>query len=258
MKNYIITFIKKSITYFAAILFISFTGTCLIYAHSCTDLIYFKSLFHTVNMYVIPLFFCGVIISCLIKGNSCVDYSYQLAPQGCSRISYTTNMNSALQSLSAHEAGHALVAYIFGFQFSAHITCESSYISITGDFVTAEKLRSIIIICYAGTAAEDILLGERRMGSYRTKGADLNVARTYLENYVFMTRDDISKCPDDPRVKELVFHLSQEYFEEAQKLIIENQKVVNELAIEFAKKQNWEYEEIKNFMEEKGISPRKT
>lgn len=73
-----------------------------------------------------------------------------------------------------------------------------------------------------------------------------------------MTRDDVSKCPDDPRVKELVFHLSQEYFEEAQKLIIENQKVVNELAIEFAKKQNWEYEEIKNFMEEKGISPRKT
>lgn len=64
------------------------------------------------------------------------------------------------------------------FQFSAHITCESSYISITGDFVTAEKLQSIIIIGYAGAAAEDILLGERRMGSYGTKGADVNNSAT--------------------------------------------------------------------------------
>lgn len=74
---------------------------------------------------------------------------------------------------------------------------------------------------------------------------------------MFMTRDDLSKCPDDPKVKELVFKLSKEYFEEAQKLIIENQKVICELATEFAKKEDWEYEEIKNFMELRGISPSK-
>ena len=72
-----------------------------------------------------------------------------------------------------------------------------------------------------------------------------------------MTRDDLSKCPDDPKVKELVFKLSKEYFEEAQKLIMENQKVIHELATEFAKKQDWEYEEIEDFMKLRGISPSK-
>lgn len=257
MKNEIIEFIRKTIRYSAGILSSTAIITCLIYAYSCADLDYFKSLFHTVNMYVILLFFFGVIISYLIKKTSCVDYGYQSTPQRCSNILYITNTESALKSLSTHEAGHAFVAYILGLRFSAHITCERSYISVTGDFVTAEQLRSIILVEYAGTVAEGILLGERILGSYGTKDADINVARTNLENYVFMTRDDLSKCPDDPKVKELVFKLSKEYFEEAQKLIIENQKVILELATEFAKKQDWEYEEIEKFMELKGISPSK-
>mgnify|MGYP004562892567 FL=1 len=257
MKNEIIEFIRKTIRYSAGILSSTAIITCLIYAYSCADLDYFKSLFHTVNMHVIPLFFFGVIISYLIKKTSCVDYGYQSTPKRCSNILYITNTESALKSLSTHEAGHAFVAYILGLRFSAHITCERSYISVTGDFVTAEQLRSIILVEYAGTVAEGILLGERILGSYGTKDADINIARTNLENYVFMTRDDLSKCPDDPKVKELVFKLSKEYFEEAQKLILENQKVVHELATEFAKKQDWEYEDIEKFMELKGISPSK-
>ena len=256
MKNEIIEFIRKTIRYSAGILSSTSIITCLIYANSCADLAYFKSLFHTVNMYVIPLFFCGVIISYLIK-TSCVDYGYQSTPQRCSNILYITNTESALKSLSTHEAGHAFVAYILGLRFSAHITCERSYISVIGNFVTAEQLRSIILVEYASAAAEGILLGERILGSYGTKDADINVARTHLENYVFMTRDDLSKCSDDPKVKELVFKLSKEYFEDAQKLIMENQKVVHELATEFAKKQDWEYEEIEDFMKLRGISPSK-
>lgn len=158
MKNEIIEFIRKTIRYSAGILSSTAIITCLIYAYSCADLDYFKSLFHTVNMYVIPLFFCGVIVSHLIKKTSCVDYGYQSTPQRCSEILYITNTESALKSLSTHEAGHAFVAYILGLRFSAHITCERSYISVIGNFVTAEQLRSIIIIEYAGAVAEGILL----------------------------------------------------------------------------------------------------
>lgn len=66
MKNQIIEFIRKTIRYSAGILPSTAILTCLINAYNCSNSAYFKSFFHTVNMNVILLFFCGVIISYLI------------------------------------------------------------------------------------------------------------------------------------------------------------------------------------------------
>ena len=158
-----------------------------------------------------------------------------------------------------HEAGHVLMAYKHGFRFFLHITDEAPNIFLVEDVITAERLRSLILVKLAGLAAEDGLGGVSRKsrGIPETDSSDIYVATKYTQRYIFMTRPDLAKYPDDPAVNELTYKLSKEYFDEAQILSIKNQVVIRELATEFAKKQDWEYEEIENFMKLRGISPSK-
>ena len=158
-----------------------------------------------------------------------------------------------------HEAGHVLMAYKQGFRFFLHITDEAPNIFLVEDVITAERLRSLILVKLAGLAAEDGLGGVSRKsrGIPETDSSDIYVATKYTQRYIFMTRPDLAKYPDDPAVNELTYKLSKEYFDEAQILSIKNQVVIRELATEFAKKQDWEYEEIENFMKLRGISPSK-
>lgn len=251
IKEELFQIIDRAFKYLIKVFSCVIIFTCIVYIHIHNDSAYFISLAHKVLIYAIPCFLCGVIISNLMKERpGDADCSYVGLPmaQKYSGILYTSDVESSLKVLSVHEAGHALVAYILGFRFSAHITYESSYISTDGDPMTEEIVKSLILVSYAGIAAEGILLGKRVAGNYGKETSDLNIVRTYLENLVFMTRDDLSKCPDDPRVKEVVFHLAKEYFEEAQELVRENQKAALALATEFAKKQDWKYEEIEEIM----------
>ena len=63
------------------------------------------------------------------------------------------------------------------------------------------------------------MLEDCSIGSYGAETADLNTIRMDIENYVFMTRDDLSKCPDDPLVKEEVFRLAKEGFAKTKQLL---------------------------------------
>lgn len=216
---------------------------CFIYTFSSISMDDFKVLFHAVFTVACPLFFIFTFLRTR-------QYEDGYASSYNNKIDYCIidNNESLLKILATHEAGHALVAYICGFNFTSHITCESSYISVNGEIPNAEKLWSIILIRYAGIIAEQMILGESHVGSYGTDTSDLNTARTDIENYIFMTRDDLSKCPDDPRIKEEVFRLSKEGFLKTKQLLEDHKETVQMLAEEFAKKPDWTYEEIEKFM----------
>ena len=227
---------------------------CFKYTFSSISIDDFKVLFQNVFATVFPMYFILRLILFLWTINyedNCTICTppYGYASSCNNKINYKIDTNeSLLKILATHEAGHALVAYIQGFNFTSHITCESSYISANGEIPNAEKMWSIILVRYAGIIAEQMILGESHFGSYGSDTADLNVARTEIESYVFMTRDDLSKCPDDPRVKEEVFRLSKEGFAKTKQLLEDHKETVQMLAEEFAKKPDWTYEEIQKFM----------
>ena len=228
---------------------------CFIYTFSSISIDDFKALFHAVFIVACPLFLIFSFLQTILGTRPCEGiYTKCTPPYGyassCNnKINYKIDANeSLLKILATHEAGHALVAYIHGFNFTSHITSESSYISVSGEIPNAEKMWSIILVRYAGIIAEQMILGESHSGSYGSDTADLNAARTEIESYVFMTRDDLSKCPDDPRVKEEVFRLSKEGFARTKQLLEDYKETVQMLAEEFIKKPDWIYEEIEKFM----------
>lgn len=252
--------IKYFINYILSLLLLTMLLSCLIYTYLHISYLHisvddFEIIFHAVFTVACPLFFIFSFLRIILKTRQCEDIYTKCTPtsgfaSSCNNeINYKIDNNeSLLKILATHEAGHALVAYIQGFNFTSHITCESSYISANGEIPNAEKMWSIILVRYAGIIAEQMLLGESHFGSYGSDTADLNAARTQIESYVFMTRDDLSKCPDDPRVKEEVFRLAKKGFAETKMLLNDNKEVVQMLAEEFAKKSDWTYEEITEFM----------
>lgn len=256
-NNKNITSICKNIKFLMSYILRLFLGVtiiaCTIYTFSSISIDDFKVLFYTVFTVAFPLFFIFTFLRTILRQygviyTKCTPLSgYAFSCNN--KVDYKIdNYESLLKILATHEAGHALVAYMQGFNFTSHITSALSYISVSGEIPNAEKLWSLILIKYAGMIAEQMILGESHVGSYGTDTADLNTAKTDIENYIFMTRDDLSKCPDDPRVKEEVFRLSKEGFARTKQLLEDYKETVQMLAEEFAKKPYWTYEEIEKFM----------
>lgn len=229
MMNTVAKSIKYFINYILSLLLLTMLLSCLIYTYLHINVHDFEIIFHAVFTVVLPIIFFIKLIICL------KNHIKNVCREDLTEIRYYV------------AAGHVLVAYILGFKFTSHITNMSAYISLSGDMINAEGQWSCILVKYA-VMAEQTLLRESHNGSYGTETPDLSTVRTDIENYIFMTRDDLSKCPDDPQVKEEVSRLAKKGFAETKTLLNDNKEVVRMLAEEFAKKSDWTYEEITEFM----------
>lgn len=165
-------------------------------------------------------------------------------------------INKTMEISSVHEAGHALVAYLNGFELFLSVSYENSFTNIVPQnslVMDSDMLKKYILILYAGMAAEKILLGKASMDSFGSNNSDFNRANTYIENYVFMTNDNLSKYSLDPAVQREVLKLSKELYQETYKLLSENKGVLNVLSAYIKDAGKCSYEEVKNIVEKCNI-----
>lgn len=159
--------------------------------------------------------------------------------------------NMILEINAVHEAGHAVVAFLSGFHFSATISLSISYLTIKENtmLMDADTLRKSIMVDYAGMIAEKLILGNASSGSYGSEQSDIFQAARKIENYILITRDDLSKYPNDPEVKTEATELSQRIYKETQVLLKKNIAILKEMFEQFKLREQWTYEEIKYVME---------
>lgn len=142
---------------------------------------------------------------------------------------------------AAHEAGHALMAYLqnvsnFSVKLPKTITKYSSG--------SAENVRTMILLDYSGAAAEEVLLGSFSFGSMGSIDSDFVKATEHIKAYIIMTDSSVSKTMLNEELSQQVINLSKKMYSMAKDLLSENKEMLKVLSNELMKKDEMSKEEI--------------
>lgn len=142
---------------------------------------------------------------------------------------------------TVHEAGHALMAYL---QNVSNFRVTLSKTITTYNTQDAEDVKTMILIDYAGAAAEEILLESFSLGSMNSTDSDFVRATEHIKAYIIMTDSSVSKTMLNEELSQKVISLSKEMYSMSKDLLSENKEMLEVLSNELMKKEEMSKEEI--------------
>lgn len=119
--------------------------------------------------------------------------------------------------IATHEAGHAVMCHVLGLPVTGIcVSPERSYTGTSFACYTAEDLHKLILVFYAGAAAEDIRHGDtgRLPGNGSTSESDFAKADRLLKDYIVLTDDTVSKTYLDVELADKMVAYSKQFYEE--------------------------------------------
>ena len=150
-----------------------------------------------------------------------------IAPSGISKnaAEFNNNINAI------HEAAHAVMASLCDIE---NFTVELSYANprvVTlykdGD---ADTVKKMILIKYAGAAAEELFFGSKHIGCMYGSDSDFESAAKLIKGYIVMTDSSISCSLLDSELNDKIIEYSKQFYVESYEIIKENKEKVKELS----------------------------
>lgn len=137
------------------------------------------------------------------------------------------------------------MAYIKGISnFTVMMSCETPHVCIAGQAAGEENLKTLILIKYAGAAAEELILGRFHPPFAYSPDSDFYSATEMIKAYIVMTEPDTSKSMLNEELGPLTVKYSKEFYAEAKDLIGKNTESVKLVASKLMDKKVMDRKEI--------------
>ncbi len=133
-----------------------------------------------------------------------------------------------------HEAGHVLMCRLLSMKnvkvhMNSCLPMKNPCISYEGALFDSDGLKKIILILYAGAAAEEIMFGEINSGCFVTLSSDFQQAEEYIKGYLMILDTELPKTFSSPEVCAKAANKSKEFYAEAVTILINHKKELNAL-----------------------------
>ncbi len=159
-----------------------------------------------------------------------------------------------LQQISAtHEAGHVIMCHLNNKKVRS-VTINNTggghteWVYMHSLCANEEELRSRILICYAGVAAEEVLLGKISYGSMGSKHCDYERATDYIRRYYMFTDPAAPKIVSDVLCTEQMILLGEQLYQECKELITQNKDMVAAIQKELIQKGELAEKELESIL----------
>lgn len=216
----------------------------------------------------LQLFILGIGIGLLL--NFSIESLYNLLkykPENNKKASAKI-IDSSYDYVYIHEAGHAFLAHMFCNEYSVEADIskdKSPCVTYSKEIRTKEDVKNLILICYAGAAAEEVILGEFSAGSIisnKYSDSDFVKCVDYLKAYILLEENNSSHLKElrhsktmlDRDFNDLVIEKSKLFYNDTLKIIEQNKKVIIELANLIKKKKQLSKDEINEFLIRKDLN----
>lgn len=177
-------------------------------------------------------------------------------------------IDSSYDYVYIHEAGHAFLAHMFCNEYFVEVDIskdKSHCVTYSKETRTKEDVKNLILICYAGAAAEEVILGEFSAGSIisnKYNDSDFVKCVDYLKAYILLEENNSSHLKElrhsktmlDRDFNDLVIEKSKLFYNDTLKIIEQNKKVIIELANLIKKKRQLSKDEIDEFLIKKDLN----
>lgn len=177
-------------------------------------------------------------------------------------------IDSSYDYVYIHEAGHTFLAHMFCNEYFVEVDIskdKSHCVTYSKEIRTKEDVKNLILICYAGAAAEEVILGEFSAGSIisnKYNDSDFVKCVDYLKAYILLEENNSSHLKElrhsktmlDRDFNDLVIEKSKLFYNDTLKIIEQNKKVIIELANLIKKKRQLSKDEIDEFLIKKDLN----
>ncbi|MDE7423780.1 MAG: ATP-dependent Zn protease [Lachnospiraceae bacterium] len=187
------------------------------------------------------LIFSHVLSKVLIGDKCCFGYKRCFDSLGIASEKEEKAISDNRKVCIVHEAGHALMAYL---QNVSNFRVTLSKTITTYNTQDVEDVKTMILIDYAGAAAEEILLESFSLGSMSSTDSDFVKATEHIKAYIIMTDSSVSKTMLNEELSQQVISLSKEMYSMSKDLLSENKEMLEVLSNELMKKEEMSKEEI--------------
>lgn len=222
---------------------------CLIDACGVTLLIMFfnwSNLYTRENIYTIALTAYTILLSC--SGFVWLFSNSLFKERSEKRIPLMSD--STRKKISAHEAGHAIMCHILNIPIDyINISLEHGCVTTAISCQTAEDVRNIILVLYAGSAAEEICFKDesRLPGNNETAESDFRRVNELLKEYIVLTDATVSKTYLDIELMDKMIMYSKRFYKECKTILLDNEITLHKLSIMLYEKGNMSKAQVNNF-----------
>ena len=150
---------------------------------------------------------------------------------------------------AAHEAGHAVMAYLVGMQRVRVILSGVPRTEVFHQYLAGNESRIMIYVKYAGAIAEEMILGKFHNGCFGSETADFEHAAKLIKGYIVMSNPEMSKSFLDSELAEKIIELSKRFWEDAEQILRKHQEIVLAEYKELLKKDELSEKELKKIFE---------
>lgn len=155
-------------------------------------------------------------------------------------------------NMAVHEAGHAVICQKLHIPIEyIHIDEQHNYVRATTSCTCAEDIHDVLLILYAGAAAEEICCKERIPGDHSSSTSDFKRANEYLKEYIVMTDDTVSKTYLDAELADKMITYSKQFYEECKEILLGNETLLHSLSIRLYEKGSMSKKQVEEFFKEK-------
>ena len=122
-----------------------------------------------------------------------------------------------------HEAGHALLAFLFDFDCEVIMYKYPAYTSYNCNInIDLDLLKKQILITYAGIAAEEILLGNYTLSPVKSNNFDLVQVTDAIRAYILMSDNNAGKLVIDDEISDTMINYSKEFYQLSKSMLLQH------------------------------------
>lgn len=213
LKNF---FIACTILFLLILLLILFFGDVSIFTDRNSMINAFKSM-------LLSLFTLSMILTSMISIFTYHIHSNVIEPAGKAIIMPAGKALVNNERTAIHEAGHALLAFLFDFDCEVIMYKYPAYTSYKCNQNTdLDLLKTQILITYAGIAAEEILLGNYALSPVKSNNSDLVQVTDAIIAYILMSDNNVGKLVIDDEISDTMINYSKEFYQLSKSMLLQH------------------------------------
>lgn len=188
-----------------------------------------NSMINAFKSMLLSLFTLSMILTSMISIFTYHIHSNVIEPAGKAIIIPAGKALVNNERTAIHEAGHALLAFLFDFDCEVIMYKYPAYTSYTCNRNTdLDLLKKQILITYAGIAAEEILLGNYALSSVKSNNSDLVKVTDAIITYILMSDTNAGKLAINDEISDTMINYSKEFYQLSKSMLLQH---INKLKI---------------------------